>query len=199
MASDFDAPTEHMTSITPLLYQSGYLTIKGYSPFSELYLLDLPNREVRIGLMRSLLPNYVRQPAQINTLVGEMAERLYYDDMSGALALMQQVLSTMPYCENTHYEGHYQQMLYLVFTLLGYYTDVEVRTPRGRVDVVMRTAHTLYIIELKLDKDADTALGQIDLKQYPERFALCGLPMVKAGISFDKEKKTIGDWKMEKV
>ena len=199
MASDFDAPTEHMTSITPLLYQSGYLTIKGYSPFSELYLLDLPNREVHIGLMRSLLPNYVRQPAQINTLVGEMAERLYYDDMSGALALMQQVLSTMPYCENTHYEGHYQQMLYLVFTLLGYYTDVEVRTPRGRVDVVMRTAHTLYIIELKLDKDADTALGQIDLKQYPERFALCGLPMVKVGISFDKEKKTIGEWKIEKV
>ena len=199
MASDFDAPTEHMTSITPLLYQSGYLTIKGYSPFSELYLLDLPNREVHIGLMRSLLPNYVRQPAQINTLVGEMAERLYYDDMSGALALMQQVLSTVPYCENTHYEGHYQQMLYLVFTLLGYYTDVEVRTPRGRVDVVMRTAHTLYIIELKLDKDADTALGQIDLKQYPERFALCGLPRVKVGISFDKEKKTLGEWKIEQV
>ena len=63
----------------------------------------------------------------------------------------------------------------------------------------MRTAHTLYIIELKLDKDADTALGQIDLKQYPERFALCGLPMVKVGISFDKEKKTIGEWKMEQV
>ena len=199
MAADFDAPTERMTSITPMLYQSGYLTIKGYSPFSELYLLDLPNREVRIGLMRSLLPNYVRQPAQINTLVGEMAERLYYDDMSGALTLMQQVLSTVPYCENTHYEGHYQQMLYLVFTLLGYYTDVEVRTPRGRVDVVMRTSHTLYIIELKLDKDADAALGQIDLKQYPERFALCGLPMVKVGINFDKEKKTIGDWKIEKV
>ena len=199
MAADFDAPTERMTSITPMLYQSGYLTIKGYSPFSEHYLLDLPNREVRIGLMRSLLPNYVRQPAQINTLVGEMAERLYYDDMSGALTLMQQVLSTVPYCENTHYEGHYQQMLYLVFTLLGYYTDVEVRTPRGRVDVVMRTSHTLYIIELKLDKDADAALGQIDLKQYPERFALCGLPMVKVGINFDKEKKTIGDWKIEKV
>ena len=128
-----------------------------------------------------------------------MAERLYYDDMSGALTLMQQVLSTVPYCENTHYEGHYQQMLYLVFTLLGYYTDVEVRTPRGRVDVVMRTSHTLYILELKLDKDADAALGQIDLKQYPERFALCGLPMVKVGINFDKEKKTIGDWKIEKV
>ena len=63
----------------------------------------------------------------------------------------------------------------------------------------MRTAHTLYIIELKLDKDADTALGQIDLKQYPERFALCGLPRVKVGISFDKEKKTLGEWKIEQV
>ena len=199
MATDFDAPTERMTSITPLLYQSGYITIKDYSPLSELYLLDLPNKEVRIGLMRNLLPNYVQQPSLINTLVGEMAERLHFDDMPGALSLMQQVLSTVPYCEHTHYEGHYQQMLYLLFTLLGHFVDVEVRTPRGRVDVVMRTAHILYIIELKLDKDADTALQQIDLKQYPERFALCGLPIVKVGINFDKEKRTIGEWKIANV
>ena len=128
-----------------------------------------------------------------------MAKSLYRDDMDAALQAMRTFLSTIPYADNTHYEAHYQQVLYILFSLLGYYTDIEVRTPRGRVDVVMRTAHTLYIIELKLDKDVDTALGQINLKQYPERFALCGLPMVKVGISFDKEKKTIGGWKIEQV
>ena len=126
-----------------------------------------------------------------------MAKSLYRDDMDAALQAMRTFLSTIPYADNTHYEGHYQQVLYILFSLLGYYTDIEVRTPRGRVDVVMRTDHTLYIIELKLDKDADTALHQIDLKQYPERFALCGLPIVKVGINFDKEKKTLGEWKVE--
>lgn len=193
-ASDFDAPTERMTDITPLFYQSGYLTIKNYSAFSDLYLLDIPNKEVRIGLMKSLLVNYVRRPAEVNTLVGEMAECIHFGDMDGALRLMQTVLSTVPYCENTRYEGHYQQMLYLIFTLLGSFADVEVRTPRGRVDVVMRTHDTLYIIELKLDKDADAAMRQIDLKQYPERFTLCGLPIVKVGINFDSGRHTLTDW-----
>ena len=195
-ASDFDAPTERMTDITPLLYQSGYLTIKDYSPFSELYLLDIPNKEVRIGLMKSLLANYVKRPAELRTLVGQMAERIHFDDMDGALRLMQTVLSTVPYCENTRYEGHYQQMLYLIFTLLGNFADVEVRTPGGRVDVVMRTHSTLYIIELKLDKSAAEALRQIDLKQYPERFALCGLPVVKVGINFDTERHTLESWEI---
>ena len=195
-AADFDAPTERMTGITPLFYQSGYLTIKRYSAFSGLYQLEIPNKEVRIGLMRSLLPNYVRRPAELNTLVGEMAECIHFDDMDGALRLMQKVLSTVPYCENTRYEGHYQQMLYLIFTLLGNFVDVEVRTPQGRVDVVMRTHSTLYVIELKLDKTAGEALRQIDLKQYPERFALCGLPVVKVGINFDSERHTLTDWEI---
>ncbi|WP_455622965.1 ATP-binding protein [Parabacteroides sp.] len=197
MAADFDAPTERMTSITPLLYQSGYVTIKGYSAFSGLYQLDIPNREVRIGLMRSLLPNYVQRPAELNTLVAKMAEKIYNGDMEGALRLMRTVLSTIPYCGNTHYEGHYQEILYLLFTLIGNYVDVEVRTPKGRVDMVLRTPSTLYVVELKLDKSADAAMDQIDLKEYPERFALCGLPIIKVGINFSTEKRTIEGWKIE--
>ena len=197
VAADFDAPTERMTSITPLLYQSGYITIKGYSAFSGLYKLDIPNKEVRFGLMRSLLPNYVQRPAELNTMVAEMAEMIYNGDMDGALRLMRTYLSTIPYCENTHYEGHYQQLLYVIFTLIGNYVDVEVRTPKGRVDMVMRTPTTLYVVELKLNKTADTALEQIHLRNYPARFALCGLPIVKVGINFDTEKRTLGDWVIE--
>ena len=197
---DFDAPTERLTNAVPLLYQSGYFTIKDGIEALGVYTLGIPNREVRLGLMKSLIP-YCLTPdtLSVSGALIAMAKSLYQDDMDATLQAMQTFLSTIPYADNTHYEGHYQQVLYILFSLLGYYTDIEVRTSRGRVDVVMRTDHTLYIIELKLDKDADAALGQIDLKQYPERFALCGLPMVKVGISFDKEKRTIGDWKIEKV
>ena len=85
-------------------------------------------------------------------------------------------------------------MLYIIFSLMGIYTDVEVRTPKGRVDVVMRTALALYIIELKMNQSAEVAMKQIDLKDYPSRFALCGLPVVKVGINFDSKERNISDW-----
>lgn len=88
-------------------------------------------------------------------------------------------------------------MFYIIFSLLGYYIDVEVHTPRGRVDIVLRTRITLYVIELKLDKTADAAMKQINLKNYAARFALCGLPIVKVGINFDSERRTLGDWTIE--
>ena len=198
MASDFDAPTETIESIVPLLYQSGYVTIKDYNKLAELYTLDIPNREIRIGLMRSLLPNYLaHNTLKGNTTIARMYIAIAGGDMDSALRLLQEFLSTVPYCDNTNYEGHYQQLFYIIFSLFGMYVDVEVRTPKGRVDVVMRTAHTLYVIELKLGKSAGAAMSQINLKNYPERFALSGLPVVKVGISFDAEKHTLGDWVIE--
>lgn len=197
LASAFDAPTERLTDITPLLYQSGYITIKGKDEDTEVYMLDIPNREIRVGLMGSMLPNYLPSYTNEGKLtVAKMYRCLLKDDMDGALRLMQEFLLTVPYCDKTGYEGHYQQMLYIIFSLFGMYVDVEVRTPRGRVDIVMRTATRLYIIELKLDRSAGAAMKQIDLKDYPSRFAQCGLPVVKVGISFDSERKTIGEWKI---
>ena len=195
VAADFDAPTERMQSVTPLLYQSGYVTIKGYDEMFQIYTLDIPNAEVRIGLMRSLIPYYVTRDTQTtNTTVVNLARALVRGDMDGMLRLLQTFLSTVPYCDRTDYEGHYQQMLYIIFSLLGAYVDVEVRTPMGRVDMVMRTATTLYVVELKLNQSAAAAMQQIDLKNYPERFALCGLPVVKVGINFDMERHTLKDW-----
>ena len=195
VAADFDAPTERMQSVTPLLYQSGYVTIKGYDEMFQIYTLDIPNAEVRIGLMRSLIPYYVTRDTQTtNTTVVNLARALVRGDMDGMLRLLQTFLSTVPYCDRTDYEGHYQQMLYIIFSLLGAYVDVEVRTPMGRVDMVMRTATTLYVVELKLNQSATAAMQQIDLKNYPERFALCGLPVVKVGINFDMERHTLKDW-----
>ena len=121
-------------------------------------------------------------------MVANMYRALRVGNMDMALQHLQQFLATVPYAENTNYEGHYQQLLYVIFSLLGMYVDVEVRTPHGRVDMVLRTADTLYLVELK---------QQIDLKNYPERFALCGLPIVKVGINFNREKRTISDWRIE--
>ena len=196
-ASAFDAPTERMTSITPLLYQSGYITIKDYDELADLYYLDLPNKEVRIGLMESLLDGYVgRERDEAVTTVAFLSRAIIQDKMDEALRLLRTFLSTVPYCDNTDYEGHYQQMLYVIFSLMGKFVDVEIRTPRGRVDLVIRTATKLYVVELKLDQSAEAAMEQIDLKNYPERFALCGLPIVKVAINFDSERHTIADWKI---
>ena len=196
-SSVFDAPTETMTDAVPLLYQSGYITIKDYNKMLDLYTLDIPNKEVRLGLMESLLPYYVNNKTpEATTMVAYLFYDIQNGDMDAALHRLQEFLSTIPYCDNTRFEGHYQQVFYIIFSLLGYYVDVEVRTPRGRVDIVLRTKTTLYVMELKLDKSAGEAMEQIDLKNYPERFALCGLPVVKVAVSFDSERCTIGGWEI---
>ena len=196
--SEFDAPTERMTTIMPLLYQSGYITIKGYDPETELYLLDIPNKEIRVGLYRSLLPHYIgANTVKGTTTIAKMSAAIRHNRIDEALQMLQTYLATVPYCYNTDYEGHYQQMMYVIFSILNNYVDVEVHTPRGRVDMVLRTATHLYLFELKLGQSADAAMRQIDLKEYAKRFALCGLPVVKVGVNFDVEKHNITDWKIE--
>ena len=196
-ANTFDAPTENMKNIIPLLYQSGYITIKDYNPVSKNYKLDIPNNEIQAGLMESLLPNYVHEYAdEGSAMVGDMYEALYYEDLDEMFSLLQAYLLTVPYCDNANSEGHYQQLLYVIFSLFGRYVDVEVHTPTGRVDIVMKTAKALYLFELKLNMSAQAAINQIDLKDYSSKFALSGLPIVKVGINFDPERRTIGDWKV---
>ena len=195
LSSDFDAPTENMASITPLLYQSGYVTIKDYDRASRLYTLDIPNTEIRVGLMESLLPNYVEMRKEAgNTTIAKMYLSLYRDNLDEMFRLLQSYLLTVPYCNDANSEGHYQQMLYVIFSLFGRYVDVEVHTSTGRVDVVMKTNKALYIFELKMNQSAEAALKQIDLKDYASKFALSGLPIVKVGINFDSERRTIADW-----
>ena len=197
-AFDFDAPTENMQSITPLLYQSGYITIKDYNKNFNYYTLSIPNKEVRIGLLRSLVPSYVQTSTLVvNNTARKMAQLIVNDDVDSALSLLQKFLQTVPYCDNASSEGHYQQVMFIVFSLLSnYIADVEVRTPSGRVDMVMRTNKALYLFELKMNKSAAAAMKQIDLKDYPARFAMCGLPIVKVGINFDDERRTISDWQI---
>ena len=114
--------------------------------------------------------------------------------MNEALIELQKYLLTVPYCRGAKSEGHYQQMLYIIFSLLGYYVDVEVHTADGRVDLVMRTSYALYLIELKINKSADKAIEQIELKQYDKRFSQTNLPIIKVGIDFSTKKHTLTGW-----
>ena len=112
---DFDAATETMTTIMPLLYQSGYMTIKGYDKMSKLYELALPNQEIKVGLFGSLLPHYLeRHTTSGNTAIARMSVQIRLGNIEGALQLLKDFLETVPYCDNTHYEGHYQQMFYII-------------------------------------------------------------------------------------
>ena len=184
---DFDAATETMTTIMPLLYQSGYVTIKGYDPETELYTLGLPNKEVRIGLFRSLLPHYLAtSTAMGNTTIAKMSVMIKRGQIDDALALFNTFLSTVPYCDNTHYEGHYQQLMYIVFALLtNFRILVEQHTAKGRTDITMETDQHVYVIELKFTGNAHDALEQINRQRYADAFALQQKRVVKVGMNFE--------------
>ena len=195
---DFDAATETMTTIMPLLYQSGYITIKNYDPETELYTLALPNKEVRIGLYRSMLPHYLAaKSAMCNTTVAKMSSLINKGNMDGALQLLKTFWETVPYCDNTDYEGHYQQTMYIIFALLtNFRILVEQHTFRGRTDITMETKDTIYVIELKFNKSAQEALDQINNKHYADAFALKGKTVEKIGMNFmiDEDKTIVLDW-----
>lgn len=198
-ASEFDAPTENMPTIMPLLYQSGYITIKDYNRDYDYYTLDVPNKEVRLGLTKALIPSYVSpNTLAVTNMARRIAQALDKRDMDGALTLLQTFLGTMPYCTNANSEGHYQQMLYVIFSLLtDYLVDVEVHTPTGRVDIVMLTHTDLYLLEIKLNQSGKSASHQINLKNYRQRFALSGRPITTVGVNFDGETRNISDWIIE--
>ena len=194
---DFDAPTETMTTIVPLLYQSGYVTIKGYDKPTRLYQLALPNQEISVGLYGSLLPHYLTdKSAKANTTIAKMSVLVKKGDMDAAFCLLNDFLETVPYCDNTNYEGHWQQTLYIMFALLtNYRICVEQRTAKGRIDITMETADTIYVMELKFNKTAEEALSQIETKHYADTFKMSGKKVVKIGLNFTvKDEVNCLEW-----
>jgi hypothetical protein len=194
---EFDAPTEKMTTPIPFFYQSGYLTIKSYSSATGRYILKYPNREVRNGILFALIPYYVEQNTiNTNTVVADVYEAILADNLDEALQMLKVYLASVPYAENATSEGHYQTMLYVVFSLLGRYVQMEVRTAKGRIDMVMQTATDLYVMELKIDRPAAEALQQIDQKGYLLPYSREGLRLHKVGISFSTEERTLSEWEI---
>ena len=201
-ADDFDAPTENMHSVLPLFYQSGYLTIKGYDPILSNYTLGYPNEEVKVGLMHALLPFYVvKDPVEARTAAGKMYLALRKDDIDEALEAARAFFAGIPYQEGTLQdaptsEGHFTAMLYVMFSFLNVYVYTQVRTAKGRMDILMKTDTTIYVMELKLDGTVEEALKQIDDKGYAIPYEADGRRIVKVGICFSSEERTITEWKI---
>ena len=202
-ATDFDQPTENMQSILPLFYQSGYITIKSYDPIIDRYTLGYPNEEVKVGLMRILVPYYVHtNTLEAGNTVVQMYLALRKDDMDGCLKAMQEFLTTIPYQENTlkdapTTEGHFTAMLYVMFSLLNVYVESQVRNAKGHLDILIKTDTSIYVMELKMNGDLDKALRQIDEKDYTIPYQSDGRKVVKVAINFSTEDRTLKAWKIE--
>ena len=192
---EFDAPTEKMNTPMPFFYQSGYLTIKDYDAEMDTYTLRYPNREVRNGMISALIPYYLEgNTIHAKNIVADVYRAIRRDDLDEALQTLKVYLASVPYAENATSEGHFQTMLYVVFSLLGRYVQMEVRTAKGRIDMVLQTATDLYVMELKIDRPAREALAQIDTKDYLLPFAQSGLRLHKVGISFSTTERTLSEW-----
>lgn len=196
--SDFDVSPENMTTALPLLYQSGYLTIKHYEPMIDLYTLGYPNEEVRTGMVRSLAANYLTPAEGTNSsFVIKFVKAVIADDMEQALTLMRAYLSGVSYRLSNKTERDVQTIFYLVFSLIGSFVKVEEESAHGRADVVITLPSVVYVMELKFDGSADAALRQIDEKGYLIPYTADGKRLVKVGVNYSSEERTITEWRIE--
>lgn len=196
--SDFDVSPENMTTVLPLLYQSGYLTIKHYDPMIDLYTLGYPNEEVRTGMVRSLAANYLTPAEGTNSsFVIKFVKAVIADDMEQALTLMRAYLAGVSFRLSNKTERDVQTIFYLVFSLIGSFIKVEEESAHGRADVVITLPSVVYVMELKFDGSADAALRQIDEKGYLIPYTADGKRLVKVGVNYSSEERTITEWRIE--
>jgi len=208
-ASDFDVSPELTDNALPMLYQTGYLTIKTYDPQSDLYTLGYPNREVKLGFTGGLLSQYKsRGFTSGGGFVAQFFMAMREKDIDHALKLMQSYLAGIPNDLENKTEKHYQTIIYLIFSLLGYYIQSEVKSAIGRTDAVSRTKDRIYIFEFKVDGSAEDALRQIDDKGYliPHKAEYssastssatkAGMELVKVGVNISTQTRSIDSWKV---
>ena len=179
----------------PVIYQSGYLTIKGYDKRFGIYTLGFPNREVEEGFMNFLLPFYsavskTRSPFEIKRFVTDVES----GDIDGFMERLQSFLADCPYELAKDIKLHYQNVLFIVFRLAGLYTKVEYHTSRGRIDLVLQTDSYVYVMEFKLDGSAEQALQQIEEKQYALPFAKDSRKVYTIGVNFSSKTRNIDRW-----
>ena len=179
----------------PVIYQSGYLTIKDYSSRFGNYLLEFPNDEVRYGFIDFLIPYYTSVvDDERGFYIGKFILELENGDYDSFLTRLQAFFADFPYELNDKSERHYQVVFYLVFKLMGQFTDVEIRSARGRADAVVKTPAYIYIFEFKLNGTAEEALQQIDDKGYLIPYQADGRKLIKIGVEFSATERNISRW-----
>lgn len=192
-ASRFDTPTERLTDPIPVLFQSGYLTIKGYEKNGKLYHLCFPNYEVRQGFSESLVWYYTAQDMKrYDAIVYAYSKNvLINDDMGAFMPHLKAFYDKFPYTIINNNERHYQAVMFTIFTMLGEDVKVEHTISDGRIDLVLKTDKSIFIFELKYEKSADIAMAQISGKDYAKAFADDGRKVVKVAVNFSGDQRSI--------
>ena len=203
-ASSFDCPSETMTTALPLLYQSGYVTIKEYDRETDTYMLAIPNKEVRVGLVRGLIPTYIGlDGGDVNIgFAKKFWLSLKRGDLDTAMREMKAFLAGVPYVEGfkeklqevKNYEGFYEYTFWLIFNMLNVYARTQVKCAGGRTDFVVQMPDTTYVFELKVNGTAQEVLDQINSKNYALPYQTEGRNVVKVGVAFERETMTVGEW-----
>jgi hypothetical protein len=188
------------TSIVPLLYQSGYLTIKSYNKHKNTFSLGFPNEEVKYGFLRALLPAYVpKYGLDLSFSAHKFVDAISSGEVDDFMTLLKAFFASIPYDleENKDKdEKYYQMIFYILFTVMGQMVDAEVRIAKGRADAVVKTADSIYVFEFKMDKNdtAEGALAQIDTNGYLIPYTADSRRLVKVGVELNIEARGITRW-----
>jgi hypothetical protein len=201
-ASDFETPLELQSGPLPLLYQAGYLTINSYDADSNVYTLKIPNSEVRVGLLKNLLPLY-SDVRNISSTVSLASTAFRKGDPDRAMQLLQSLLASIPFMrgdkdifsDTEKTEAYYHRIFYFFFRMLYNEVNAEVRNSVGATDVVIKTPKYIYVVELKIDSSADIALQQIEEKGYATPYLTDPRQLIKLGVNFSTATRTLSDWK----
>ena len=206
VAAAFDQPTENMDDALPLLYQSGYITIKEYDRETDSFVLAIPNKEVRTGLVSGLIPAYTGvRKNETQGFALRFWKALRKNDIDAAMEEMKAFLAGIPYVEGfqkkleevKNYEGFYEYTFWLIFNMMNVYARTQVKCHGGRIDMVMKTAEIIYVFELKVNGTAQEALAQINSKGYAIPYQTEGRRVVKVGVQFARDTMTVGEWVVE--
>ena len=182
------------TNPVPMIYQSGYLTIRDYLPRFEKYLLGFPNKEVETGFFKFLLPAYVPARDTSEFDISLFVEDVESGDAEGFMQRLQGFFSSANNKIVGDMEKYFQNALYIIFKIMGFYTEVEHNTSHGCVDIVIKTLEYIYVMECKLDKSAKEALEQIESKGYAAPFVKDKRKLYKIGVNFSSGTRDIDDY-----
>jgi hypothetical protein len=186
------------TNPIPVIYQSGYLTIKDYDPRFGIYKLGFPNVEVEDGFMKFLLPYYSPiNRSQSAFYVASFVKDVEAGKVDDFFKRLSSLFADTPYELVKDLENHYQNVLFIVTKLMGFYVKAEYHTSEGRIDLALQTADYTYVMEFKLDGTAEEALAQINDKNYALPFAADGRKLLKIGVNFSSKTRNIERWIVE--
>ena len=181
-----------------MIYQSGYLTIKDYDREFGTYYLGFPNREVDEGFMKFLLPFYTdTDKVDVAFHINKFVREVRSGDYDAFFRRLQSFFADTPYELVRDLELHYQNVLFIVYKLIGFYVKAEYHTSQGRIDLLLQTDKFIYVMEFKFEGTAEEALRQINEKNYALPFASDPRKLFKIGINFSNEMRNIEQWVVE--